>query len=104
VKKPTARKGFVLLPRRWVVEHSFAWATRFRWLAKDSERLPQTLAGLHYLVFAMPRLHRFVDIMARSSYYALGTISTYRLVLKRRIIKQRCNQNDLQKSGWIEPA
>lgn len=67
VKMPTARKGFVLLPRRWVVERSFAWATRFRRLAKDYERLPQTLAGLHYLVFAMLMLHRFVDIMAQSS-------------------------------------
>jgi transposase len=34
VKLPEAKKGFVLLPRRWVVERSFAWATRFR-LAKD---------------------------------------------------------------------
>jgi len=67
VKMPTARKGFVLLPRRWVVERSFAWATRFRRLAKDYERLPQTLAGLHYLVFAMLMLHRFVDIMVHNA-------------------------------------
>lgn len=52
VKLPEAKRGFVLLPRRWVVERSFAWATRFRRLAKDYERLPQTVAGLHYLVFA----------------------------------------------------
>jgi len=49
-----AKKGFVLLPnalvRRWVVERSFAWATRFYRLAKDYERLPETLAGLHYMV------------------------------------------------------
>ena len=30
IKLPTARQGFVLLPRRWVVERSFAWASRFR--------------------------------------------------------------------------
>ncbi len=48
VKLPEARKGFVLLPRRWVVERSFAWAARFRRLAKDYERLPETLAGLHF--------------------------------------------------------
>ena len=53
VKLPQAKKGFVLLPRRWVVERSFAWAARFRRLARDYERLPETLLGLHYIVFAM---------------------------------------------------
>jgi transposase len=52
VKLQEAKKGFVLLPRRWVVERSFAWATRFRRLAKDYERLPETVAGLHFLAFA----------------------------------------------------
>lgn len=41
VKLPEAKRGFVLLPRRWVVERSFAWSARFRRLAKDYERLPQ---------------------------------------------------------------
>ena len=53
VKLPGAKRGFVLLPRRWVVERSLAWATRFRRLAKDYERLPETLAGLHFVVFAI---------------------------------------------------
>src|SRR5215217_3231051 len=47
VSLPEAKRGFVLLPRRWVVERSFAWATRFRRLAKDYERLPETVVGLH---------------------------------------------------------
>jgi transposase len=51
VKLDEAKRGFVLLPRRWVVERSFAWAARFRRLAKDYERLPSTLAGLHWLAF-----------------------------------------------------
>jgi transposase len=51
VKLEQARKGFVLLPRRWVVERSFAWAARFRRLARDYERLPSSLAGLHWLAF-----------------------------------------------------
>lgn len=46
-----AKKGFVLLPRRWVVERSFGWAARFRRLARDYERLAPTLAGLHWLAF-----------------------------------------------------
>lgn len=54
VKLPQVRKGFVLLPRRWVVERSFGWVARFRRLARDYERLPQTLAGLHFLAFAIP--------------------------------------------------
>lgn len=39
-KLPEAKKGFALLPRRWVVERSFAWASRLQRLAKDYERLP----------------------------------------------------------------
>jgi len=57
-KLPEAKKGFVLLPRRWVVERSFAWTTRFRRLVRDYERLPETLAGLHFLVFAILMLKR----------------------------------------------
>jgi transposase len=53
VKHPMAKRGFVLLPKRWVVERSFAWAARFRRLARDYERLPQTLKGLHFIAFAM---------------------------------------------------
>ena len=50
---PKAKRGFVLLPRRWVVEHLFAWAARFRRLARDYERLATTLAGYHWLAFAL---------------------------------------------------
>ena len=51
VKHHEAKHGFVLLPRRWVVERSFAWAARFRRLARDYERLPTTLAGYHWMAF-----------------------------------------------------
>ncbi|GAB63573.1 transposase [Candidatus Jettenia caeni] len=43
VKLPQAKKGFVLLPRRWVVERSFAWKSRFRRLVRDYERMPEAL-------------------------------------------------------------
>lgn len=51
VKHPQAKRGFVLLPRRWVVERSFGWLGRFRRLARDYERLTATLAGWHWLAF-----------------------------------------------------
>jgi transposase len=67
VKLPTAKHGVVLLPRRWVVERSFAWMARFRRLARDDERLAETLAGLHFVAFAILLVHRFVTFMAQSA-------------------------------------
>ena len=67
VKLPEAKRGFVLLPRRWVVERSFAWTTRFRRLVKDYERLPETLAGLHFVAFACLMLARVVPALLASS-------------------------------------
>jgi transposase len=52
VKLPEAKRAFVLLPRRWVVERSFAWATRCRRLVKDYERYASTLAGLLVVAFS----------------------------------------------------
>ncbi len=51
VKLAAAKRGFVLLPRRWVVDRSFAWLARFRRLSRDYERQLTTLAGLHWLAF-----------------------------------------------------
>lgn len=53
VKHTEAKKGFVLLPRRWVVERTFGWLGRFRRLTRDYERLAETLAGWHWLAFVM---------------------------------------------------
>ena len=63
VKRPEAQKGFVLLPKRWVVERSNAWAARFRRLARDDEQLAETLAGLHFVAFAILMLKRFVELI-----------------------------------------
>jgi transposase len=60
VKLEEAKRGFVLLPRRWVVERSFAWAARFRRLSRDYERLPSSLAGLHWLAFVTLMLNSFL--------------------------------------------
>jgi transposase len=61
VKLPEAKRGFVLLPRRWVVERSFAWLARFRRLAKDYERLASTLRGMHLAAFAFVMLARLAN-------------------------------------------
>jgi transposase len=63
IKLPEAKKGFVLLPRRWVVERSFAWASRFRRLARDYERLETTLCGLHFVVFAILMLAKAAPLL-----------------------------------------
>ena len=67
IKLSEARRGLVLLPRRWVVESTFAWQSRFRRLARDYERLPGTLASLHWpaSVFLM------LNNLFQSAYHAL---------------------------------
>jgi transposase len=67
VKLDKAKRGFVLLPRRWVVERSFAWATRFRRLAKDYERLPSTVAGLHIVAFVCLMLKNLMQMIHQSA-------------------------------------
>ncbi len=64
VRHPATARGFVLLPRRWVVERSFAWLARFRRLARDYERLPATVAGLHFATFACVLLTRALTLLA----------------------------------------
>ena len=63
VKLSQAKRGFVLLPRRWVVERSFGWSTRFRRLTRDYERLATTVSGLHLIAFATLFLQRAVALL-----------------------------------------
>jgi transposase len=67
VKLPEAKRGFVLLPRRWVVERDFAWAARFRRLARDYERLQTTLVGFHFVAFVCLMLHQAAPLLKVSS-------------------------------------
>jgi transposase len=66
VKLPQAKRGFVLLPRSWVVERSFGWSTGFRRLTRDYERLATTVAGLHLIAFATVFLQRAVALLIPS--------------------------------------
>lgn len=63
VKLSEAKRGFVLLPRRWVVERSFGWTGRFRRLARDYERLADTLKELHYVAFAILFVKRLMELL-----------------------------------------
>lgn len=67
VKHTEAKRGFVLLPRRWVVERSIAWMARFRRLARDYERLADTLAGLHFVAFACLMLSKAAAMLGQGS-------------------------------------
>lgn len=64
VKRPEASKGFILLPRRWVVERSLAWLSRFRRLGRDLERLPSTLVGFHFLAACFLLCHNLKPLFA----------------------------------------
>ena len=66
VKHTQAKRGSVLLPRRWVIERSFAWAARFRRLARDYERMAQTLAGWHHLAFVCLMLAQLYGLLNKS--------------------------------------
>jgi transposase len=55
-------QGFVVLPRRWVVERTFSWIDQNRRMSKDYERLPES--GEAFIYAAMSRL--MVRRLARS--------------------------------------
>jgi transposase len=54
VKRPHDSSGFIVLPRRWVVERTFSWFGRNRRLAKDYDNLADTLAA--FITLASVRL------------------------------------------------
>ena len=62
VRRPEGIKGFLLLPKRWIVERTSAWLGRYRRLSKDYEYLPQTSeamiqgAMIHLMVRRLARL------------------------------------------------
>jgi putative transposase len=57
VLRPVGVKGFVILPKRWIVERTFAWLAIARRFSKDYERLPETTETLIYI--------RMIHLMSR---------------------------------------
>ena len=58
VSRPKGRRGFVLLPRRWVVERSLAWLGRFRRNSKDYERLTESSVVMIQISMIQLMVHR----------------------------------------------
>jgi putative transposase len=58
VARPPGATGFAVLPRRWVVERSFAWIGRYRRLSKEYEALTETSEGMIWAAFGGTMLRR----------------------------------------------
>ena len=58
IKRSEEATGFVVLPRRWVVERTFAWVGRYRRLSKDYEQLPETSGAMMYAAMVHIMLRR----------------------------------------------
>lgn len=67
VKRSEDTDGFVVLPRRWVVERTFAWLGRYRRLSKDYEQLPETSEAMIYAAM----VHLMLKRLARNPAIAL---------------------------------
>jgi putative transposase len=63
VARPPGTTGFAVLPRRWVVERSFAWLGRCRRFSKDYEALTETSEGMIWAAFGGTMLRRLVRRM-----------------------------------------
>lgn len=64
IKRSDAAKGFVLLPRRWVVERTFGWLVKARRLVRDHERNPRHHEALVYIAMIGHNLHHLTTTPA----------------------------------------
>lgn len=58
IVKRRARNRFVVLPKRWIVERTFAWLGKYRRLSKDYETLPQSSEAMVYIAMINMMVHR----------------------------------------------
>jgi putative transposase len=64
-KRAEAIKGFVVIPKRWIVERTFGWLNRYRRLSKDDELLPATSEA----VIQVAMIHLMIRRLARTAPY-----------------------------------
>ncbi|MBV8270364.1 MAG: transposase, partial [Planctomycetaceae bacterium] len=69
IKRSDGEKGFKLLPKRWVVERTFAWLGRSRRLSKDYEKLPETSE----VMIRMAMIHIMVRRLEPTCQYCLAS-------------------------------
>ena len=66
VLRPVGVKGFVILPKRWIVERTFAWITKYRRNSKDYERNPESSKAMIYIAMTNRMLnylqYRKIDV------------------------------------------
>lgn len=67
VKPKDKSNGFQVLPRRWVIERTFAWLGRFRRLSKDYEQYPASAEAFIYIAMARLMLHRLARQLTEAS-------------------------------------
>jgi putative transposase len=60
VRRPAGATGFVVIPRRWVVERTLGWLGRWRRLSKDYEELPEVSEAMVTLAMIRLMLHRLI--------------------------------------------
>ena len=89
VKRSDDIKGFVVLPRRWVVERTFSWFGRNRRLAKDFENLAVTLATFVTLASIQLALRRLARVYAPSSATPVGMMAPVLLPRGKRLLSDR---------------
>ncbi len=58
IRRPEDAQGFVLLPKRWIVERTFGWLENYRGLAKDYEFCPRSSEGMIYMAMLHLMLKR----------------------------------------------
>lgn len=58
VRRSDTAKGFIVLPKRWIVERTFGWLGRYRRLSKDYEHLPRSSENMIYISMINLMLHR----------------------------------------------
>jgi putative transposase len=63
ILRPVAAKGFIVLPKRWIVERTFAWLVRYRRNSKDYERTPESSEAMIYIAMInlMSRRLAFIE-------------------------------------------
>ena len=59
---PPFPKGFIVLPRRWVVERSFSWTGQNHRMSKDHERVPETGEALLYVAMSRSMVRRLARL------------------------------------------